>query len=291
MEIISEKSIILVTAALNWDNLINVAMSINKYKDIFKGNKLIWLVCHDKYNGHGDKYEVIRYCNACNISIVCYDSGLPNQANYGGDIYNKPLQDLSNRLSLDPINTWIYILDDDNLVHPNLFRTFEVAIKNTPNCRMIWMNYMIESGVIPDVRSDNAMTVNRNNTMYNNFPDPSCIFIRLDKLQEVGWYDSGFDYDLKFGKKAIENHLDEISFPDTHMLYYKHLVSAFHNGQQGLHNIDKDLNKIKDGILNDITLRTQSWDDNPNVYPIPTELASVFIEMLKNYYKNIGFNF
>ena len=47
---------------------------------------------------------------------------------YRQDLFNIPLQEVIVERNLD--DTWVYVMDDDNVLHPNLFYTFNKIINN-----------------------------------------------------------------------------------------------------------------------------------------------------------------
>ena len=90
-----KETLILITGSMYWDNLIDVGKSINLHYDKYKDNfNIIWLICKDQYNGYGNIDSCIDYLNTTNIDYIIKDSGLPNQKNYGGDLFNIPLQEV-----------------------------------------------------------------------------------------------------------------------------------------------------------------------------------------------------
>jgi hypothetical protein len=284
----SRNTLILLTAGLRLDKLYNIALSINNNINKLNNTDLIWLICIDQYNGKGDYDDAIEYCKSNGITVFWIGSGLSNQPNYGGDIFNEPLRQLESKFNFDDTSTWIYILDDDNIVHPNLFLTFNDIINCGSQYRIAWTNYIIEDGRIPDVRRANALGIDKSNR-YCNLPDPSCLFIRLDKLHEVGYWKGEMCYDIKFAEDVIRGSLDEILFPEDLNNYWNSIATAYHNGQVTISNFEYDQNSIATGQLTDIVLRTSSYNDKKSkVYPIPVDLADKILDLIKNYYIKSG---
>ena len=73
---------------------------------------------------YGNQIEAAYVKEGVNV----YYSGKPNQSNCGGDLFNIPLSNFIHENNLD--NPWIYILDDDNIIHPRLISSFIKCANN-----------------------------------------------------------------------------------------------------------------------------------------------------------------
>ena len=136
--------ILLVTAVLRTENLYPIAKNIAKrFKDETELHP-VWVWCFDQYNADMSplnikKAEVV--CLENNITYIMYYQGTQGQENYGGALMNGPLQDLKNKIYKDS-NPLVYVLDDDNIIHPNFIAT----VKNycLENEQPLWMNMVDE---------------------------------------------------------------------------------------------------------------------------------------------------
>lgn len=123
------ETLILMTGTYRLDNLLKIAKSINKYYDeyISKFN-IIWLITIDQTHAIGNIENTIEYLNSTNIHYNISYVNINKDKVYGGDLFNDTLKQyvLENN-----INPWVYVLDDDNLLHPSLFNTFNICLNNS----------------------------------------------------------------------------------------------------------------------------------------------------------------
>ena len=235
--------ILLVTAVLRTENLCPIAKNI---AERFKGEtelRPVWVLCFDKYNADMSplnikKAEVI--CLENNISYVMYYQGEEGKENYGGGLMNGPLQDLKNNIYKDS-NPLVYVLDDDNIIHPNFIATVKEHCLSNDN--PLWMNMVDEFGSHRFVRYADRLAylpgTGRNKGYRIIHPcascDPSQLVIRLDMLLSIGGFDNTRDYDYKFMNKIYRNDggLDEkMIYQGTTpwMRDNNFFISCYHNG-------------------------------------------------------------
>lgn len=286
MEKSNNGTFIFLTGSLKWDLLKFPATSISDNLSKFSDYDVWWIVCLDQYNGHGDYQKALSKVDS-HIHTLVRNVGLPNQANYGGDLFNEPLREISSYC--DPDNTWVYVLDDDNMVHPNLADAFKCARKYCPSANHIWLPYMIETGVIPNVRRDNALTCNHDNTLFNNAPDPSCVINRLSTLLANGLYKGEGSYDLKFIMDYIINHMDTVAFPDDYGYYHEFPIAAYHNAVEGLLRLDEIRKNCNDPNVT-AEIRIQIPGCKSQIIPIPNrnESLDILLTCIKMLYISKG---
>ena len=133
-------TICLLTAAFRIDNLIPIAHSI---VDGFKTSqqlKPLWVIIIDQYNAvySPSKLEEVQlFCKDNNIDYLIEYGGVnKDKPNYGGDIYNETIFKLKATMFSDS-NPLVYILDDDNLIHPLFVPTIEKTDLTKPG--IIWL--------------------------------------------------------------------------------------------------------------------------------------------------------
>jgi len=235
--------ILLVTAVVRTENLYPIAKNIaTRFKDE-KELHPVWVLCFDQYNSDMSPLNIKRaevVCLENDISYVMYYQGKEGQDNYGGELMNGPLQDLKNRVYKDS-NPLVYVLDDDNIIHPNFIDTVkEYCIGNE---RPLWMNMVDEFGSQRFVRyADRLAFIDGvgNNKGYRIIHpcascDPSQLVIRLNTLLSIGGFENTRDYDYKFMNKIYRNEQNI----DRDMIYQGNkpwmrnnnfFISCYHNG-------------------------------------------------------------
>ena len=174
-----EQDIIFLTAALRLDNLEYLAKSIKKTKLANPEFRIHWAICIDRYNAYSqpfadgdsltigevkdDKLTALakdigeEYLDNNRIDGSVFFSGKPNQLNYGGDIFNGPLHFLKERRFRDS-NPLVYILDDDNLVHPLLLPTLKKIIDKGIDIsdKFVWLTKKSAYGFTAEAWHENA---------------------------------------------------------------------------------------------------------------------------------------
>ena len=276
-------NLILITAAYRLDNLLQIAKSINinydKYNEIFN---IYWLICKDQYNGFGNIQKTIEYLNTTNIKYDIIDSGLPNQKNYGGDLFNYPLQNFVKDNNLN--NPWIYILDDDNIVHPNLYKIFNICLKNDfYNKEIITTINKWDLGHNREINKEIFLLQNTNGLVQEWFLfDPSSVILKYNIVQKYNFYSNEFLYDFNWlNFKVLINEQDNIIwFNEYEYSYGRHIVGTYHNGLINNENINELTNNI-DNLNIDILLSNLDIERPQNIPILKKETKEKILELIK----------
>lgn len=196
------------TACLKQENLVKIARSIIESQNQNPDFSICWLIIIDQYNSTLMKMSedvqqqfIMRLHKLLvdnDIQHVIEYSGKPGQKNYGGDMFNEPLKRLQNT----PIvkNSMLYILDDDNIVHPLLLPTIKRALDHGfSRGRILWLTKQSEYGYIAEAVRDNAYA--KINIPKTNEWKCWEVF-SLDPSQAVQWVEDVYDW------KPVGNNLD-----------------------------------------------------------------------------------
>ena len=234
-------NLLLVTPCSRIDNLTRMAQSIEEDFSDRRDLSLLWLICMDSYNAVGDyKKFAENVFGKRRVNIAVMPAGKEGQKNYGGDVLNEPLVQTKYHYYGDEIDPWVLIMDDDNITCPLMANQF----KKMTDCadehgkKIIWMSMNREDGFIDTVRSYSVFGKGafNNVTVSDEFmPDPSEILIKYSKLEELGFYDSGYGYDQKFWD-YFYNHINEVLLPEEwHPGHWQERASnnffqCYHNG-------------------------------------------------------------
>ncbi len=253
--------ILLVTAVLRTKNLQAIADNIAfRFKDETELHP-VWVWCFDQYNADMSPLNIKRAEVAClenDLSYVIYYQGKPDQENYGGELMNAPLQDLKNKLYKDS-NPLVYVLDDDNILHPNFIDTVKEFCLD--NDRPLWMNMLDEFGTQRFVRYADRLAylpgTGQNEGYRIIHPcascDPSQLVIRLDTLLALGGFENTRDYDYKFMNKIYRNDLNL----DNMMMYQatrpwlrdnNFFMSCYHNGLVTNERVGKAIKDLEENF-------------------------------------------
>ncbi len=280
-----KETLILLTACYRFDNLLYIAKSININYDLYNNDfNIIWLICKDNNNGYGDIDKAIDYLKTTNIHYYIKDSGKPNQKNYGGDMFNLPLISLVNELSLD--NPWIYILDDDNIVHPNIYKIFKLCLDN---------NFYDDKQAIATI---NKWNLGHNREMYeanylindrNSFIqewhilDPSAVILRYSIVQKYGMYSNDFLYDFYWlNLIVLSNEGNNIIWPNMYENSFgRHIVGSYHNGLVNNYEQIKELVDKLDTTAMDILLSNLDIECPQNIPILSLEAKEKIINIIK----------
>lgn len=206
--------ILLVTAVLRTENLIHIAKSIVKeFKDETELHP-VWVLCFDQYNCDMSPITIKKlevYCLENNLTYIMYYQGDEGKENYGGTLMNGPLQDLKDKVYSDS-NPLVYVLDDDNIIHPNF--VYFVKENCLDNECTFWLNMLDEFGSHRFVRYADRLAylpgfgVNEGYRIIHPCAscDPSQVVIRLNLLLDIGGFEDTRDYDYKFMNKIYTNY-------------------------------------------------------------------------------------
>ena len=280
-----KETLILITAALRLDNLIHIAKSINifynDYNNIFN---IHWLICIDQYNGYGDIERTIKYLHNTNIPYSIIKSGKPNQKNYGGDIFNEPLKKYVEDNNLN--NPWVYILDDDNIIHPNLFKIFNICLDNDfyGNKEIITTINKWDIGHNREINKEIFFIPNTSGLIQEWFLfDPSSVILRYNIIKKYNFIDADFLYDFYWlNSKVILNEQDNtIWFNEYEHSFGRHVVGTYHNGLTTYNHINEYLDKDIKDINIDILLAHMDIERPQNIPILKKETKEKILELIK----------
>lgn len=278
-----KETLILLTGSMYWNNLMDVAKSINLYYDKYKDKfNIIWLICKDQYNGKGNIDSCIDYLSTTNIDYIIKDSGLPNQKNYGGDLFNIPLQETIAERNLD--DAWVYVMDDDNILHPNLFYTFNKIINNidTTNRYGIILTKKSMAGHVHEMHLQSICQQCDNNIIYIfNIPDPSQCILKYSFIKNNGFIPGEVNYDYKWYVPTIRNNKDKFIYYNEYNGWISDMINAYHNNLRHLEDIDKFINDFNNKETY-IDVAIQNEDTTPINFPIlSNEAQEKIINIIK----------
>lgn len=286
-----KETLILLTGSMYWDKLIYLAKDLNRYYDKYSEIfDIYWVICLDQYNGHGSYDNTLVYLYETNIKYMVYDSGKPNQKNYGGDLFNGPLEHFVNEHNLN--NPWIYIFDDDNIIHPRLFKVLKKCYDN---------DFYRGKEIISTInkwncghnREIDVHTILRpmNNSSYIDewgLHDPSQVIFRYTIFQKYNGIGGGELYDfywLNFPVLFEELKNNNIIFyTDYDGGFGKHIVSSYHNGLVLNEQINNFENEDINDINIDILLQTNNVDTPLNVPILNDNIKHKIIKLIKEEY-------
>ena len=300
------QTIIFITALYRYDNLVYMAKNINKINEKWKDKyNIIWLICKDVYNGYGNLDNFFDYISTVkDLTWQMYDSGKPNQKNYGGSLFNLPLKDLVTNWKLE--NPWVYVYDDDNLIHQNLMYTLDLYYQMKKTEQILVLNIMFDEGYTKILNNDN---VNCGKKYLDNniipwidgmfIVDPSAVILKYSIIEKYNFYAEESTYDFNWLFHIINTELkyfNNIVF--SHYLFSEYskksntLINSYHNLLTNIQN-----NEIYDKSINDIDntsidIMFSNYNSNINIHkPVLSNNAKLkIIEILKedneNFLKN-----
>lgn len=223
LPIVSNKnkpSLIILTPSCNTENLPELSRNI---AESFRGKNInvLWVIAYDRFNSPKDcdlNAIISRICQN-NVTFFFKEEGAEGRKNYGGDLLNVPLIETKDTV-MQNIDPWVYVLDDDNFICPLMADQLSDMIfaAEKRGKRAIWMSMNREDGFIDTIRSYSIYgkgAFNNNPWSYADefMPDPSELVIRYSKLEEMGFYNGGYEYDQKFWKYFYE-HPEELTLPE-----------------------------------------------------------------------------
>ena len=260
-----KETLILLTGAYRFDNLIHVCKSIENLYNIYIDKfDIRWLICKDQYNGFGDFQGFIDYVNNTNINYCVIDTGKPNQKNYGGDLFNEPLKQYVSEENLN--DPWVYVLDDDNIVHPRLFEIFETCINNNfyGNKQVITTINKWNCGHNREIDSSIFILPDRSNFIREWFLfDPSALIVKYSILEKYEFFPARFLYDfewmnLKLLYGEYTNTIWYTDYDGGNNALGRHLIGSYHNALAHCENIDEYKN------CNNLNLEVMLYDSSIN---------------------------
>ena len=285
------KHLILITPILRVENLKYIAKNI---KNVFKNEteiKPVWVLCFDKFNCKYTELDVKRlevYCLENDIEYHIYYEGKDNQENYGGDLFNEPLKDIKETRFADE-NPFVLVLDDDNIISPNLIKF--IKEKTTDNDNWWWLNMLDELGAQRFARSIDRLAYIQGyggNSGYRVIHrcascDPSQILIRLDLLLKTPFkggalYDYAFMNDIYKNINDIDD-LKQCQCDFTNIPNHDFYITCYHNGLVTEKMVDKTIKDLDNCYIDDSYVRVHVGDNNYNIQLTNQEL----LEFLRDY--------
>lgn len=291
--------VILITAVLRSKNLPyifeNIKTTFKEYKEI----SVMWSLCFDMYNSEIDNdiiENIIKQCIDENIRISVYYQGLPGIANYGGNLFNKPLSDLKCK-SYPTSNPFLYILDDDNILSSN-FPKFLINMnesKETNQYSVWWTNMVDEFGSHYFARNADALAYRegfgRNKGFRIIHPcaslDPSQMISTLDFILEMGGFAGSRDYDYKFMTRIYYDprFQNKIWYQgnDPWIRNGKFISSTtYHNALVKRTDIVDTINSIDKDSIEDSYIKVHVNDKN-FIIPLNNKQLKEILKIAKNY--------
>ena len=281
-----KETLILLTAALRFNNLIDIAKSINikfdEYNNIFN---IKWVICLDQYNGYGNYDDCIEYLKTTNIDYKIYKSGKPNQKNYGGALFNEPLQEYVKENNLN--NPWIYILDDDNIIHPNLYKIFNICLDNEfyGNKEIITTINKWHCGHNREINKDIHLIPNAINYIQEWFLfDPSQVILRYNIIEKYGFITDNELYDFYWlNMPVIQNEQNNtIWFNEYEYSFGRHIVGTYHNGLVHKKDIQHFIDSNIDDLNVDVLLANINIEMPQSIPVLKKETKEKILELIYN---------
>jgi hypothetical protein len=181
-----------------------------------------WIIIIDPNSKWKSNTEVIhknisRYRQLTIVNEMGVNSD--NNPHYGGDIFNNFLINGSSHEEVPKPSDkdWIYILDDDNLVHPFLFLSLDECVESNHSVRLIWTTCKLSTGITRECSGPEAYLPDNNGWISSHrMMDPSQILVRYDLLKSIGFYTNGHDYDFTTGRLLWDKVKDN---PESYCMY------------------------------------------------------------------------
>lgn len=299
--------LILITACLKVDNLFKIAKSIKENLSKTKLN-VLWAIVIDAYNNDNKSVqkllpELEELLVSYGINYKFFLSGKPNQKNYGGDMFNEPLRELKRTMFANK-NAFVYILDDDNIIHPFLFdRVNKIAEYNGDSDKIYVLTCVGEYGEI----CESYKSIFMREVIYP-YPPTNYIVpyqIALDPSQAL--HTLNFIMNWKYTTDAGERKENEMFPPDAiydiELYYYitkedrdyfvcydeidEHYSckyserNTYHNGLRTDAEIDEYLDALENTDLSSSYIVVQPKGKQPKMFPITGDIAKEALKKLK----------
>lgn len=289
--------LILITAVLRTENLPyileNLVTVFKNYKDSIEP---MWVLSFDKYNATIDNsliHDLTEKCVSEDIRISVYYQGDPDKENYGGTLFNLPLQDLKNHVyqTDDP---FVYILDDDNILS-SYFPQHIIDISKDTRHKMWWTNMIDEFGSHYFSRHADALAFREGTGINEGYRiihpcaslDPSGMILKLDFLLSLGGFETTRDYDYKFMSRMYNDStfVNTIGFQANNpwMRNKDYIASTtYHNGLVKRSDIEHTIEDIKNDDIEDSYIKVHN-KDHYFIIPLNNKQLKEILKIAKNY--------
>lgn len=297
--------LILITACIRFKNLYDIAKSI--YENMHSTSlNILWVIALDMNNIKNPELDIflpkfIEKVEEYGINYKLCMSGKPNQKNYGGDMFNDPLKKLRENEFRNK-NAFVYILDDDNIVHPFLFRRVdEISKINNGEDKIYVLTCVGGYGEICDSYSDVFMGKIYYPDMVYRIPyqlalDPSQALHTLDLIftweytdgngeKRGGGFPGGAHYDVDLYQYLYKEHSDlfvTYDMIDEKPNFACSLRNTYHNGLRTKSDFDRCLYWMDNSKTVSSYMVVQTEDLGPLMFPVPKDITKETLEkMLK----------
>lgn len=286
-------NVILLTAVTRLKNLPIMAESVRrvfgatKSEQAKNGFGIAWIVVRDRYNCKGSIEEVKSKLDGCGVDFSVAESGKEGKKNYGGDLFNEPLSELFLSKLNNGEDPWIYIFDDDNILHPLMPYMLKEAERLYPERKALWMNYLGSNSTTYVIFKELAfaLTNGTNGKYYSNNPDPSSILVRLSVYKEFYPMNGDGDYDYTYIRPVMMNLYSKGLLSLQHDIEWGSRISANHNGISDRRLINEAIRNAKDLIVT-VKLQDGRWSGtnfgSVGLY-LPPEANKEIMEIVKKY--------
>lgn len=259
--------LILITAVLRTENLLYI---LENLKNVFKDYKDIiepmWVLSFDKFNAKIDNNiisKITKECTESGIRISVYYQGDPNKENYGGTLFNLPLQDLKNHTYTES-NPFVYILDDDNILSL-YFPKYLIKISEDHKHQVWWTNMVDEHGSQYFSRHADALAYRQGVGINEGYRiihpcaslDPSGMISKLNFILEIGGFGTTRYYDYDFMNNILQYNpkfTNVVNYQaDEPWMRNKDFISSttYHNALVKRSDIEETIEDIKANSVED----------------------------------------
>lgn len=283
------ETLLLITGTYRLYNLVKIAKSINKYYDEYSNKfNILWIISIDQNHAIGNINNVINYLQNTNIKYKIIYINVNNDKTYGGDLFNTVLEDYVINSNVNP---WVYILDDDNLLHPSLFNTFNVCLDNSfyDNKEIILLTLKWDDTYIREINEDILGVRDKNNFLQGeHIIDPSAIIMKYSIIKKYGMFSNEYLYDFYWLNPLLqkEQKLNNIIYYHYYSGYDKGYVNAYHNGIRDIDNI-KSYNEDINNLIIDVHVSNMDVTKHSAYVPILSnnikeKIYKLILEELQN---------